>query len=62
MIIWLTYAANMDISEFAKKGAAARWKGKTKKERKEFGKMLAEARKKAREAKEKKANHLPDNN
>jgi hypothetical protein len=42
----------MDIQEFARKGAKARWKGKTKKEKREHAmKMVAarEAKKKANE-------------
>jgi hypothetical protein len=38
----------MNIKEFARKGAKARWAKATPEQRKAHGKMLAEARKKAK--------------
>jgi hypothetical protein len=46
----------MDIHEFARKGAKARWKGKTKKEKREHAMKMVEARRK------KKQERLSDNN
>jgi len=42
---------NMTVKEFASLGGKARWKGKTKKERTAYGKMMSEAAQKAREKK-----------